>query len=305
MNESTLEPLNAHIPRIIGPRAVLGESPIWDSRNSALAWVDIDGRTLFRWQSTTDSVSEFPMPGRPGSVMLSGDADILIVALEHSITTIDMRTGELSPIVELAIPEATTRLNDGKCDRSGRLWVGSMHAPASEGKSTGSLFCVATPHKVSEVFTGVGVANGIAFSPDGAVMYFADSARGMVWSYTMDQESGVLSNEQVFVDFKEAGLPGRPDGACVDEDGCYWIACVYGSAIARITPRGGVDRIIAVPAQRPTCCAFGGDDLSTLFVTSIGGGGAYPVFENEPDAGRIFAFDLGVRGLNESRWCWW
>ena len=239
------------------------------------------------------------MPGRPGSVLLSPDADILIVAMEHSIATINIRTKELKYLADLAISESSTRLNDGKCDRSGRLWLGSMHAPASEGLSTGSLFCVTAPNDVTEVLSGVGVANGIAFSPDGGSMYFADSARGLVWSYGVDPQTAVLSNERVFLDFQAAGLPGKPDGACIDENGCYWIACVYGSAIARITPRGEVDRMIAIPARRPTCCAFGGDDLSTLFVTSIGGGGHYPDFEDEPDAGRIFTLQPGVKGSPE------
>jgi sugar lactone lactonase YvrE len=126
-------------------------------------------------------------------------------------------------------------------------------------------------------------------------MYFADTSRRTVWAYDFDPDDGRPSNERVFVDFST--LPGRPDGACVDADGGYWIACVYGWAVARVTPDGRVDRLIEVPVEKPSMPAFGGRDMTTVFVTSIRRGVA-----DEPrqlDAGGLFAFDAGVRGLPE------
>ena len=119
-----------------------------------------------------------------------------------------------------------------------------------------------------------------------------------MWAYDYDVDTGDATNERVFLDF--AQLPGRPDGAALDEAGCYWIACVYGSAVLRVTPAGEVDRLIPVPVTKPTMPAFGGPDLSTLFVTTIGGGGSHQIDPSQPDAGALFAIDVGVRGLPET-----
>ena len=139
----------------------------------------------------------------------------------------------------------------------------------------------------------LGVSNGLAFSPDGTTMYHADSSERTVWAYDYDPAIGARSNERVFLDFDD--LPGRPDGACVDADGCYWIACVLGWAIARVTPAGEVDRIIELPVEMPTMPAFGGPELESLYVTSIRSA-------NDPDqplSGGLFVLDVGVRGLPE------
>ena len=144
---------------------------------------------------------------------------------------------------------------------------------------------------------GVGVANGIAFSPDGTRMYFADTIARTVWAHAYDPATGALGPEWVFSEFQD--LPGSPDGATVDVEGCYWIACVFGSAIARITPHGEVDRIIELPVDKPTKPAFGGDDLDILFVTSIGGGASHPRYDEPGLNGCVLAVDVGVRGLPE------
>jgi sugar lactone lactonase YvrE len=161
------------------------------------------------------------------------------------------------------------------------------------------LHRVAADGAVATVRTGIGVSNGLAFSPDGATMYFADTPRETVWSYDYDATTGDARNERVFVDFSE--LPGRPDGACVDEDGGYWIACVGGWAVLRITPAGVVDRRIDLPVARPTMPAFGGPGLATLYVTSIGEGGSRPAIPGQRDPGGLFAIATDRRGLLEPR----
>jgi sugar lactone lactonase YvrE len=284
--------------RAIGPRAVLGECPIWDPRLGALFWVDIDGRCVHRWDWEADALAVHSLAGRPGCIALTASPGTLLVAVEHSIGLLDWTTGAVHWQLELAIAEPTTRLNDGRVDRSGDLWIGTMHVPASDERYIGSLFHVSADWTATEVLTGVGVANGLAFSGDSRSVYFADTLRLAAWRFEL-VAPGVLGDRTPFVEFSSVGLPGRPDGACVDAEGCYWIACVHGSAVARITPDGAVDRVVAVPARRPTCVAFGGPALDTLFVTSIGGGGDYPVFDDEADAGRVFALDVGVTGIAE------
>jgi sugar lactone lactonase YvrE len=128
-------------------------------------------------------------------------------------------------------------------------------------------------------------------------MYFADTHLDVVWQYDYDADSGEATNERVFLDF--SGLPGHPDGACVDAEGGYWIACVFGSAVLRVTPDGRVDRRVTLPILKPTMPAFGGPSQSTLFITSIGGGGSHAVDPSQPEAGGIFAVETGHRGLPE------
>jgi len=154
------------------------------------------------------------------------------------------------------------------------------------------------PDGASEtVRRGVGVSNGLAFSPDGTTMYHADTLCDTVWAYDYDPTTGERGRERVFTDF--ADLPGSPDGACVDAAGCYWVACVFGWAVARLTPDGDVDRIIELPVEKPTMPAFGGPGLDTLFVTSIGGGGTHEVAPDQPEAGRLMTIEVGATGIVE------
>jgi sugar lactone lactonase YvrE len=170
-----------------------------------------------------------------------------------------------------------------------------MFVPTSAMRFEAYLHRVEPDGSFSTVRDKVGCANGSAFSPDGTVMYWADTLHSLVWAYDYDVDTGEQHGERVFLDFDP--LPGKPDGACVDADGCYWIACVGGGAVARITPRGDVDRIVAIPVIRPTMPAFGGPNLDTLYVTSIGV--RDPDQDGPGDHGGIFAFQPGVQGLPE------
>jgi L-arabinonolactonase len=282
---------------VLPARAKLGECPVWDERLGRLYWVDIDGRRVHRFDPATGDDEERSLPGRPGSIAMTADSDRLLVAMEHLLVWLEWESGEVTPWFELEEERPGVRLNDGRCDPAGRFWVGSMHVPSSAHRFAGMLHRIEPDGVVATTRREVGVANGLAFSPDGRTMYFADTLRDTVWSYRYDADSGTTSNEQVFIDF--TGLPGRPDGGCVDEAGCYWIACVYGWAVARVTPDGTVDRVIEVPVEKPTMPAFGGPGLETLFVTSIGvrDGDAPTPGQHEP--GGLFAVTPGVRGIPE------
>ena len=142
----------------------------------------------------------------------------------------------------------------------------------------------------------MGVANGLAFSPDERYMYFADTMRETVWRFDYDKNQGKIRNQQVFLNLKN--LYGKPDGACVDADGCYWLAHIYGWKVARYTPEGKLDREIQLPFPKPSMCAFGGSKLDTLFITSIS---TKPDSENEENkySGGLFAVNPGVSGIPE------
>jgi L-arabinonolactonase len=292
--------LAKHVAACVLPAAAqLGECPLWDPAIARLYWIDIDGRAVHRYDPATGLDEAHPMPGRPGSVALTSRPGWLLVALETRLGFLDWSSGEWREWRVLEPGDTGNRLNDGRCDPAGRFWVGSMFHPAEAARSTGFLHRVEVDGTAVTVQDGIGVSNGLGFAPDQRTMYFADTHRDVVWAYDYDASSGERSKERVFLDF--SSLPGRPDGAAVDEDGCYWIACVYGSAVLRVTPRREIDLRVDVPVAKPTMPAFGGDDLSTLFITTIGGGGSHAVDPTQPDAGGLFAIETGHRGLPEPR----
>jgi len=278
-------------------RAALGECPVWSQRDSCLYWIDIDGRLVHRFDPISGRHDTRRLAGRPGSIALTRHADHLLVAMEHQMVRLEWSSGATTPFVALEEPGSATRLNDGRCDPAGRFWVGSMDDPIAGGARAARLYRVEMDGAASVEQVGVGVSNSLAFSPDGTVMYWSDTATGLLWVYDYDVCDGRRTNRRVFLDF--ANLPGKPDGACVDETGCLWVACVYGWALLRATPRGDIDRMVELPVEKPSMPAFGGDQLSTLFVTSISSGGRTPAAADQPLAGALLALDPGVAGIAE------
>lgn len=296
---------------VLPTRARLGECPVWDPEQRVLWWIDIDGRRIHRTDPSTSNDEVREIDGRPGSIVLTSDPDRLVAGVEHAIVDVDWSTGELTERVVVEHDQARpTRLNDGRCDQRGRYWLGSMHDPDVSGIFAGGFYRVDPvadgPDEVQTLIPGgVGITNGLAFSPDGSTMYWADSPRRTVWAYDVDLDSRARSNQRVFTRFGGSGAPGFPDGACVDADGCYWVACVTAGHMARFTPEGDLDRLIATPMAWPTMPAFAGDDLSTMFVTSIGGDGNEGAADpTDPLAGALIAIDLsgdGITGVAEPR----
>ena len=189
------------------------------------------------------------------------------------------------------------RLNDGRCDPEGRFWVGSMNdLRRIQGQYEGNLYCYHPDGECVSQNLPVGVANGLAFSPDERYMFFADTMRETVWRFDYDKDQGNIRNQQVFLNLKN--LSGKPDGACVDVDGCYWLAHIYGWKVARYTPEGKLDREIQLPFPKPSMCAFGGSKLDTLFITSIST--KHDKSNGEKTyAGGLFAVNPGVSGILE------
>ena len=161
----------------------------------------------------------------------------------------------------------------------------------------GHLFRVDCDGHVDAVVDSVATSNGLAFSPDQRTMYWTDTAQQLIWAFDYDVETGVAVNRRIF--FDAASLPGKPDGACIDADGGYWLACVYGWAVVRITPDGRLDQTIELPVEKPSMPAFAGPGLDTLVVTSISTGGRRPATPGQPEAGALLALDVGVTGVPE------
>ena len=284
--------------------ALLGECPVWSGREQALYWADIDGCAIHRLDPSSGNTTSRALPGRPGSFTLTTEPNRLLVACEHELIALNWATGETAAWRHLEAAGTGNRLNDGRCDPAGRYVVGSMYADTGAGKRTGALYTVNARKEATTLRSKIGVANGLAFDSERQRMYFADTPTDCVLMFDYDLDTGESSNERVFLDY--SSLPGKPDGACVDAEGCYWSASVYGWAVIRVTPDGKVDRRIELPVQKPSMPAFGGSDLSTLFITTIGSGGTVP---SEPgrdgfQPGELLAMDVGVQGRPEPLFCW-
>lgn len=285
--------------RISESPARLGECPVWSPDENVLYWIDIDGRKIHRYDPSTGSQQVREMPARPGSLALSSDPNRLLLAMEHELVWVDWDSGATSGFLTLEPPATGNRLNDGRCDPAGRFVVGSMFADTRAARMTGLLHRVDASGVAETLGRGIGVANGLAFDPTLGRMYFADTFtdRVVVWDY--DEASGRRGNERTFLDYSE--LPGKPDGACVDVDGCYWSASVFGSAVIRVTPAGKIDRRVELPVLMPTMPAFGGSDLKTLYITSIGTrqAGTGQTANGGFVGGETLAVDVGVQGIQE------
>ena len=288
-------PIELEAVCVLDAHAQLGECPLWSEREARVYWIDIDGQAVHRFDPAAGTDDVRQAPGRPGSLALTSRPGRLLVAIEERLAVLDWDASTWTDWLALEASGTGNRMNDGRTDQAGRFWVGSMFANTSAHQASGMLHRVDADGRTTVARDRIGVPNGLAFAPDGRTMYFADTHRDVVWAYDYDESTGEGTGERVFLDFST--LPGRPDGACVDADGFYWIACVYGSAVLRVTPDGAVDRTVRLPVPKPTMPAFGGPDLTTLYMTTIGGGGSHAVEPAFPQAGGIFAVETGIRGL--------
>jgi L-arabinonolactonase len=203
--------------------------------------------------------------------------------------------GACRTVAAVAGDPARVRLNDGKCDRRGRFWAGSLDMSGTE--PLGALYRLDPDFACASVAQGVTCANSLAFSPDDRTLYFADSPARAICAYAFDIGSGELGPRRVFAD--TSALSGVPDGSTVDAEGFLWNAMWDGWRLVRYAPDGRVDRIVPLPVQRPTCCAFGGPKLETLFVTSARASLEPQSLAAQPLAGSVLAFEPGCRGLAE------
>lgn len=279
-------------------RAKLGESPVWSERDSTLYWVDVDGMSIQALRWGDDEPRMWSMPGRPSCLALTSDPDRFVVGMGAGLIEYRPSSDDWTELVALESTEGV-RMNDGRPDAAGRMWIGSMdeRGESHGGFPAGHLFRVDLDGRIDAVIDGVATSNGLAFAPDQRTMYWTDTQAQIIWAFDYDVTSGSATNRRVFFDCTP--LPGKPDGACVDADGCYWLACVYGWSIVRITPEGRVDRTIELPVEKPSMPAFAGPDLDTLVVTSISTGGRRPAGPGQPEAGALLALEVGITGLPE------
>ncbi len=274
----------------------LGESPVWSGAENALYFVDIHRPSVHRFDPVTGALQTWPMPENVGSIGLRAGGG-LVASMRRHFVEIDLPDGGVRPLQAALFDADDLRFNDGRCDRRGRFWAGTVQEKRREGLA--ALYRLEPGGACRSVADGLTVSNGIAWSPDDRVMYLADSWTRTIYAFDFDLDAGEIANRRVFARFAED--EGIPDGATVDADGCYWIAHFDGGRISRYTPRGERDRVVPMPVPRPTSCAFGGPDLRTLYVTSASFGLQPDRIAAAPLSGCLFALDVGAQGLPEAQ----
>lgn len=275
--------------------AAVGEGAVWCAESRRLLWVDVWARRLHRYDPATGLDQHWALPQRVGCVAPAGP-DQAMLGLESGLYLFTFSRAELRVHALLAHPDQN-RCNDSTLDTHGRLWCGTMHLQGLKGPSSGELYVLDGEGAPRRHLGGLGLPNGLACAPDGKRLYLSDShpAVNRVWSFELDPASGALGARSLFLDC--AAMPGRPDGATVDADGCYWLAATDGWEVLRVTPDGRIDRRIALPVAKPSKVAIGGARLDTLFITSIAATLGEEERAAQPLAGGLFAVHVGPIGV--------
>ncbi|MCO4881482.1 SMP-30/gluconolactonase/LRE family protein [Paraburkholderia caribensis] len=283
---------------VLPAAAALGECPRWDERRAKLWWVDINAPALNSFDPKTGENSAIPMPENIGCFSLTED-DGFIAGMRTGIFLLDAKGQVVRKLCANAENPATSRFNDGRCDARGRFWLGTLDEP--KAGDSAALYRYANG-ALTKMDAGLLTSNGMAFSPDYRWCYHSDTPRFTIYRHPYDIDSGEVGPREDWVKFQPTPTDrGRPDGASVDSEGYYWSALYEGGRVVRISPEGKVVEEHPLPARCPTMCAFGGDDLRTLYVTTARQGRPAEEIEQYPQSGGVFAMRVSVPGLIEKR----
>ena len=284
----TTPEVHPETPRVVAASAcTVGEGALWDHRSGTLLWVDIKNPAIWRFQPETGHSERMEVKERIGFIALTTDPDIVIAGFKSGLARLHLWGGETQPIVSPEPDRPGNRINDGHVGPSGMLYFGTMDD--AEGEPTGSFW--RWDGKTLERFReGFVVTNGPAVSHDGQTLYAVDTRGGTIYAH--DLNDGVPGEPRRFAQFQDGW--GHPDGLAVDAEGHLWVCHWGGSRITRFAPDGSVERVVPVPTAQVTKCAFGGPDLTTLYITTAAIGRDPTI---DPMAGHVFAVEAGVRGL--------
>lgn len=280
--------------------SLLGESPFWHPDERALWWCDIPGHRLNRyhpatgehrvWRFDTDVACAAPLTGGQ-----------LLLGMRDGLWRFNPASGHRTALAAAPYDTTQERFNDGKADPQGRFWVGTIFEPRQPAKA--ALYCLADG-RLERRAGGVTVSNGLAFSPDGRTLYWSDTKAHTVFAFDFDGQDGSLSRQRVWASFPSrtaeqplASYGGRPDGAAMDAEGCYWVAMFEGARLLRLSPAGEVLRELPLPVRCPTMPCFGGDDLRTLYITTSRQNRPAEELAREPWAGQVLHCRVEVPGL--------
>lgn len=283
---------------IIPAANIVGESVLWNVQQQALWWTDIQGQRLHRYDWATQQLELFETPERIGSFgFVAGSTTRLIAAFASGLALYNPQDRELLWQARPDAGKPGLRFNDGRVDRAGRFWAGTMVEDA-DCSDRGSLYSLSgRGHARLQLhFSDVSIANGICFSPDGRLLYFADSPTHRIQVHALSEPAGTLGPARAFA---HTSPQASPDGAAIDAEGYLWSAHWGGGCVVRYAPDGTVNRVIEVPASQPACVCFGGPHLDLLFVSTAREGLDPETLALQPHAGDVFVYRVGTRGLPE------
>jgi sugar lactone lactonase YvrE len=284
----------------VAAAALLGESPVWHPGEGALYYCDIPGRALHRFDPRTGSLRHWNFETEVASLAPRLDGALLL-AMRDGLWRFAPASGERKRLIEPPYDPSKERFNDGKCDPQGRFWVGTIYEPRDPALA--SVHCY-TDGKLVRKVDGLTVSNGLAWSPNGRTMYWSDTKSHTIFAADFDPANGDLSRKRVFASFPTrrpgevlADYGGRPDGAAMDVEGCYWVAMFEGGRLLRLSPDGEVVSELRLPVRCPTMPCFGGPDMKTLYITTARQNRPAAELLEQPMAGCVLSADVDVPGL--------
>ncbi|MDA0196145.1 MAG: SMP-30/gluconolactonase/LRE family protein [Bacteroidetes bacterium] len=268
------------------PHTLLGEGPVWDYRNQELWWVDITNGLLHCYRPQNNTNRSYSIGQMVGAVIPCEKSELLL-AMEHGFAFFDPQMEVLKPIFDPESHLPKNRFNDAKCDPAGRLWAGTMMINEPRDVE-GSLYCLDSTLRVTKKLSGITVSNGLAWNKAADKMYYIDTSTQIVQAFSFDINTGNIEKQANALKFDKI----FPDGMCIDENDHLWVAFYGASKVACFDPESGEQLAeIKVPARNTTSCAFGGEDLKTLYITSA------KADANDKWGGNLFAVKPGVRGM--------
>lgn len=286
-----------NIEVVLNAGATIGESPTWVSVEQALYWIDVKKPALYRFDAETREEQSWTMPADIGAFALVNEPAGAVVALRQGIFRLDFASGLMEQLALPPFDPQKFRFNEGACDSEGRFWLGVMFDPlaknAAPEKASLHSFTLADGLRVEPDTSRL--HNGMAWSPDGRRFYLSHSLSKEVFGFAYDAPTGQLGTRSLFVQVD--GNRGIPDGAAVDTAGGYWCALHGAGRLRGYTAEGAIDRDILLPVSQPTMCAFGGEALDTLYVTSSSDQLTPEQREREPLAGSLLSLRPGVTGV--------
>jgi sugar lactone lactonase YvrE len=286
---------------VVDARDKLGEGAFWCPVEQAVYWLDIAMPSRLHRLTPGDGRHDtWPMPEMISALAKRRDGTLLVAA-QSGLSIFDPKQPGLRRVASPEADQPGNRSNDGAPDAKGRFWIGTMQnnlGPKAEEipitQRSGALWRIDPDFTATKVEAGLGITNGIAWSPDNRTLYVIDTMDQTIFAYDFDLEAGAIGNKRVFSDVKDLGYA---DGSCIDAEGHLWNARWEGSAVVRIAPSGKIDRVVPIPATRVTSCAFGGPDLDTLYVTTSRLNLDPETLRRYPQQGGLFALKPGVKGL--------
>ncbi|EXX84672.1 SMP-30/gluconolaconase/LRE domain protein [Paenibacillus darwinianus] len=286
---------------VIDAKAALAEGPVWDERLNELIWIDIEGYHLHRYRPSDGRRRQYELPLKAGAAVPAEDGS-WILALEDGFYRFDWETSLNPALIARKTDDSDApqpmRMNDGKCDPQGRFWAGTMNA---DNNRLAALFTLDPQGRVTKRLSGVVCSNGLAWTADGNAMYYIDTPTRVVSAFDFNGLTGELTNRRTVVSIPEG--EGSPDGMAIDAEGMLWVAHWGGWQVSRWNPTTGEKlAAVRVPAANVTSCAFGGEGLDELYITTARTGLRAEEADKQPLAGGIFTVNPGVNGLPVARY---